>query len=54
MLAEMPQDTDVATYFEIMNNSGDQLRKHEVAKSLLLGTLQDKLSRAEMESLALV
>jgi uncharacterized protein with ParB-like and HNH nuclease domain len=25
---EIPEDTDVATYFEIMNNRGEQLQKH--------------------------
>lgn len=55
VLAEMPQDTDVASYFEIMNNSGDQLRKHEIVKSLILGLAKCQgLSLAEMESLAMV
>lgn len=54
VLAEMPQDTDVATYFEIMNNTGDQLKKHEIVKSLVLGAAQGKLSQSQMESLALV
>lgn len=55
VLAEMPQDTDVATYFEIMNNSGDQLQKHEIVKSLLLGLANEKgMSLVEIESLALI
>lgn len=55
VLAEMPQDTDVASYFEIMNNSGDQLRKHEIVKSLLLASAKERgISIAEMESLAIV
>ena len=54
VLAEMPQDTDVATYFEIMNNTGDQLKKHEVVKSLLLASAQNRLSIQEMESLATI
>ena len=55
VLAEMPQDTDVASYFEIMNNSGDQLRKHEIVKSLMLASAKEQgLSVSEMESLAMV
>lgn len=54
VLAEMPQDTDVATYFEIMNNTGDQLKKHEIVKSLLLASAQNRLSIQEMESLATI
>lgn len=54
VLAEMPQDTDVATYFEIMNNTGDQLKKHEIVKSLILGAAQGKLNQSQMESLALI
>lgn len=55
VLAEMPQDTDVASYFEIMNNSGDQLRKHEIIKSLILALAKRQgLSIAEMESMAMV
>ena len=30
----LPNDTDVAAYFEIMNNRGEQLQEHEVVKSL--------------------
>ena len=37
---EIPQDTDVASYFEIMNNRGEQLQKHEILKSLLLSKLE--------------
>ena len=55
VLAEMPQDTDVATYFEIMNNTGDQLRKHEIAKSLVLGWAKAKnATLPEMKSLAMI
>lgn len=38
---EIPQDTDVASYFEIMNNRGEQLQKHEILKSLLLSKLSE-------------
>lgn len=33
---EIPSDTDVANYFEIMNNRGEQLQKHEILKAKLL------------------
>lgn len=39
---EIPQDTDVASYFEIMNNRGEQLQKHEILKSYLMETLKDE------------
>lgn len=32
----LPEDTDVASYFEIMNNRGEQLEAHEVVKALLM------------------
>jgi uncharacterized protein with ParB-like and HNH nuclease domain len=37
---EIPQDTDVAAYFEIMNNRGEQLQKHEILKSHMLETIK--------------
>lgn len=39
---EIPQDTDVASYFEIMNNRGAQLQKHEILKSFLMSKLKGK------------
>lgn len=38
----MPNDTDVAAYFEIMNNRGEQLQEHEIIKGLLLGKLHEE------------
>jgi hypothetical protein len=38
---EVPADTDLNHYFEIMNNRGEQLEKHEVVKALLLDALYD-------------
>lgn len=38
---EVPHDTDLNHYFEIMNNRGEQLEKHEVVKSQLLDCLYD-------------
>lgn len=39
---EVPQDTDLNHYFEIMNNRGEQLEKHEILKSRMLKVLKDK------------
>lgn len=35
----LPEDTDVAAYFEIMNNRGEQLQAHEILKALLMRNL---------------
>lgn len=37
----LPQDTDVASYFEIMNNRGEQLQSHEIVKTMLMNGLRD-------------
>lgn len=37
----VPPDTDLNHYFEIMNVRGEQLEKHEVLKSRLMGFLKD-------------
>lgn len=39
---EVPHDTDLNHYFEIMNNRGEQLEKHEVVKAILLDCLYDE------------
>lgn len=39
---EIPEDTDVATYFEIMNNRGEQLQKHEILKARLMNALDSQ------------
>ena len=36
---EIPEDTDVASYFEIMNNRGEQLQKHEIVKAQMMKTI---------------
>lgn len=36
---EVPEDTDLNHYFEIMNNRGEQLEKHEILKALLMGKI---------------
>lgn len=38
---EVPQDTDLNHYFEIMNNRGEQLEKHEIVKALLMGKIKN-------------
>ena len=44
---EIPEDTDVASYFEIMNNRGVQLQKHEILKSLLIAKLANENEQKE-------
>lgn len=39
---EIPEDTDVANYFEIMNNRGEQLQKHEILKAKLLDKIKNE------------
>jgi len=39
---EVPEDTDLNHYFEIMNNRGEQLEKHEIVKSLLMGNIANE------------
>lgn len=36
----VPEDTDVAAYFEIMNNRGEQLQKHEIVKSQMMAKIE--------------
>jgi hypothetical protein len=38
---EVPWDTDLNHYFEIMNNRGEQLEKHEILKAEFLSHLKD-------------
>ena len=38
---EMPDDTDVAAYFEIMNNRGEQLQKHEIVKAQMMSRIAE-------------
>jgi len=41
----VPKDTDLNHYFEVMNNRGEQLEKHEVLKALLLEKLNNDQER---------
>ena len=38
---EIPNDTDVAHYFEVMNNRGEQLQEHEILKARILEKEKD-------------
>ncbi|WP_027156738.1 GmrSD restriction endonuclease domain-containing protein [Methylobacter luteus] len=42
----VPADTDLNHYFEIMNNRGEQLEKHEVLKARLMSQLSDNTGRS--------
>lgn len=46
----LPLDTDVAAYFEIMNNRGEQLQPHEVIKSLLMRHVKKDPQKREIIS----
>ncbi|MGP7733630.1 DUF262 domain-containing protein [Oceanimonas smirnovii] len=52
----LPENTDLNHYFEVMNNRGEQLVKHEVLKARLLSVLSDQSpeSRRHMRALHLV
>lgn len=41
ILTELPPDTDLNHYFEVMNTRGEQLEKHEIVKAHLLGLIGD-------------
>lgn len=45
---EVPQDTDLNHYFEIMNNRGEQLEKHEIVKARLM----DKINEEKQKTFA--
>ncbi len=45
---EIPEDTDVASYFEIMNNRGQQLQKHEVLKAMMMENIKDASGNYDM------
>lgn len=48
---EVPEDTDLNHYFEILNNRGEQLEKHEIVKAKLMGRITN---RDDQETFALV
>lgn len=47
---KVPEKTDLNHYFEIMNNRGEQLEKHEVLKSKLMDTLDRHCPAEEREA----
>lgn len=47
VFVELPDDTDVASYFEIMNNRGEQLNAHEVVKAMMMAKIENKGQRRE-------
>ena len=47
---ELPSDTDLNHYFEIMNSRGEQLEKHEIVKAKLMGRL-DSTSQASFATI---
>lgn len=50
---QVPPQTDLNHYFEIMNNRGAQLEKHEVLKARLMDTL-DKRDRKALDAFATI
>lgn len=54
---EVPLDTDLNHYFEIMNNRGEQLEKHEIVKALLMGKIKNNdkaVEKVEQETFAII
>lgn len=43
----VPEETDLNHYFEVMNNRGEQLEKHEIIKARLLTIFSDEISDEE-------
>ncbi|MDO4997359.1 MAG: DUF262 domain-containing HNH endonuclease family protein [Neisseria sp.] len=46
---EVPPATDLNHYFEIMNNRGEQLEKHEIIKARLMSSLKEAKKEEENE-----
>ena len=43
---EVPENTDLNRYFEIMNTRGEQLEQHDILKAMLMNGLQDNIDKA--------
>ena len=43
---EVPENTDLNRYFEIMNTRGEQLEQHDILKATLMSYLPDDLDKA--------
>ncbi|WP_151723246.1 GmrSD restriction endonuclease domain-containing protein [Acinetobacter junii] len=46
----VPKDTDLNHYFEVMNNRGEQLEKHEILKARLMSVLNQIKNEADKTS----
>ena len=42
---ELPKETELNHYFEIMNNRGEQLEKHEILKALFMSELETEIQK---------
>lgn len=54
---EVPDDTDLNHYFEIMNNRGEQLEKHEIVKANLMSKIKNEnyeIEKQEQEIFATI
>ncbi|CAM7411858.1 DUF262 domain-containing protein [Morganella morganii] len=47
---EVPADTDLNHFFEVMNNRGEQLEKHEVVKARLMAVLNEITDQQDRQS----
>ena len=43
---EVPENTDLNRYFEIMNTRGEQLEQHDILKAMLMGYLPNEVEKA--------
>jgi hypothetical protein len=50
MRVEVPKDTDLNHYFEVMNSRGEQLEKHEIIKARMMSVLNDIQNDADKAS----
>jgi len=50
----VPRNTDLNHYFEIMNNRGEQLEKHEILKARLMGKLGENSGDDERKTFAMI
>ncbi len=51
---ELPKETDLNHYFEVMNNRGEQLEKHEIIKAQLLAKMKESGEASDLTVLASV
>lgn len=47
----LPATTDVNHYFEIMNNRGEQLEKHEILKATFLNEIEEKYNKQKFATI---